>query len=71
MERNTVINISVSKRWNVMRNDRDIHPVTGKEETVPQCIFVSDRPLTDDRLNELRAKYNAPELWVEPAGVFH
>lgn len=60
-----------SKRWNVMRNDRDIHPVTGQEETVPQCIFVSDSPVTDDKLNELRATYNAPELWVEPTAVYH
>lgn len=69
MER--TIHINVTKRWAVMRNDRDIHPVTGQEEKVPQCIHISDSPLTDDQMNELRAKYNTPELWVEPTAVFH
>lgn len=63
--------IRTNKRWNVMRNDRDIHPVTGLEEKVPQCIFVSEKPLDDAKLAELRAQYNATDLWVEASGVFH
>ena len=58
-------------RWNVMRHDTDIHPVTGAEEKVPQCIYVSDRPLTPAKLHELRLKYNTPEIWVEPNARYH
>lgn len=64
------INIRVNKRWNVMRHDTDINPVTGKEEKTPQCIFSSPSPVSDAMLNELRKKY-AAELWVEPTAVFH
>ena len=66
-----IINIRANKRWNVMRHDTDINPVTGKTEKVPQCIFSSQRPVTDEELNELRTKYRASELWVEPTAVFH
>lgn len=65
------INIRVNKRWNVMRHDHDINPVTGQEEKVPQCIFSSTSPVSDTVLNDLRKKYNAAELWVEPTAVFH
>lgn len=68
MER--TITIHVAKRWDVMRNDRDIHPITGAEEKVPQCVFSSTSPLSAEQLNELSAKYGT-ELWVEPTGVFH
>lgn len=67
MERQT---INTNKRWNVMRHDRDINPVTGQEEKVPQCIFSSTMPVTDRQLNELRKKY-AAELWIEPTTVYH
>lgn len=62
---------NTSKRWNVMRTDRDIHPVTGEEEAVPQCIFVSEQPPCEDKLSELREKYNAPDIWVEAAWAYH
>ena len=65
------INIRENKRWNVMRHDLDINPVTGQEEKVPQCIFSSHRPVSDKVLNELRKKYNAVELWIEPTTVIH
>lgn len=54
-----------------MRHDHDINPITGQEEKVPQCIFSSTSPVSDTVLNELRKKYNAAELWVEPTAVFH
>lgn len=64
------INIRENKRWNVMRHDLDINPVTGQEEKVPQCIFSSTSPVSDKVLNELRKKY-AAELWIEPTTVIH
>lgn len=67
MERQTITN---NQRWNVMRHDRDINPVTGQEEKVPQCIFSSPKPVSESVLNELRKKY-AAELWVEPTTVYH
>ena len=64
------INIRENKRWNVMRHDHDINPVTGQEEKVPQCIFSSARPVADAELNELSKKY-AAKLWIEPTTVIH
>lgn len=60
-----------NQRWNVMRHDHDINPVTGKEERVPQCIFSSTKPVSEAVLRDLRKKYRATELWVVPTVVFH
>lgn len=69
---NQTINIRGSNgRWNVMRHDTDINPVTGKEEKTPQCIFSSATPVPEEKLDELRRVYRAADLWVERQGVFH
>ncbi|QYW03166.1 hypothetical protein pEaSNUABM14_00206 [Erwinia phage pEa_SNUABM_14] len=64
------ISMTPKQQWNVMRHDHDINPVTSKPEVVAQCVCTTSQPLSDEALQELRQKYNDPDMWVVTETVY-